>query len=157
MVARGAIKGYPDGTFRPENKITRAEFVSVLVRAFDLKEGGGQNFADTDGHWAAGAVAIAVRHGIVQGYGNDIFGPDDFITREQMVMMLVKAAGGTPKDGITSFADDSRISDWARGAMALAAESGIINGYPDNTVHPQGDASRAEGVTMIVNALKTDA
>jgi len=154
LIILGAISGYPDGTFRPDNRITRAEFVSILIKAFELQAPRtGEDFADIAGHWAAGAIATAAHHDIVKGYGDNLFGPDGYITREQMALMLVKAVGVNLVDESTLFADDSSISEWARGALAAAANNGIINGYPDNTVRPQENASRAEAVTMIVNAM----
>ena len=92
-------------------------------------------------------------YGIVNGYDENTFGPDDTITREQMAVMIVKAAKLTPVPGDLSFADGHTISDWARESMAAAVQNGIITGYPDNTVRPQGNATRAEAVTVIMNAL----
>ena len=153
LVALGAIGGYPDGTFKPDNKITRAEFTSILVPAFKLELRSGKAFADTDGHWAQEAIATASSFGIVSGYDADTFGPDDPVTREQMAAMVVKAAGLTPAAEALTFTDSGSISDWAKSSMAAAVKNGIINGYPDNTVRPQGNATRAEAVTVIVNAL----
>jgi hypothetical protein len=74
-----------------------------------------------------------------------------------MAVMVVKAAKLTPAAVELSFTDSAGISEWAREAMTTAVANGIINGYPDNTVRPQGSATRAEAVTVIVNALpKTD-
>lgn len=153
LVALGAIGGYPDGSFKPDNKITRAEFTSILVPAFKLELRSGKVFADTDGHWAQEAIATASSFGIVSGYDADTFGPDDPVTREQMAAMVVKAAGLTPAAEALTFTDSGSISGWAKSSMAAAVKNGIINGYPDNTVRPQGNATRAEAVTVIVNAL----
>ncbi len=154
LIALGAINGYPDGTFQPDNPVTRAEFVSILVKAFELKSQYRQYFADTHEHWAAEAIATATCFDIVKGYGDNRFGPDEHITREQMAIMIVKAARMAPAGETTEFSDDSSISGWAKGFLAAAAKNGIIKGYPDNTVRPQGEASRAEAVTAIVQALK---
>lgn len=159
LMAEGVISGYPDGTFRPDNHITRAEFVTILVKAFVLQVQPERDFDDTADHWAAGAVAAAAHHGIVQGHGDNRFGPDEYITREQMTIMMVKAAGIDPLHETTGFKDDSSISPWARESLAAAAKEGLISGYPDGTVRPLGEATRAEAVTMFVNALgeKTEA
>ncbi len=154
LVAMGCISGYPDGSFKPNKSITRAEFATVLVNAFKLSSSnGGKKFADTADHWAGDFIAIAAANGIVGGYDADTFGPNDLITREQMAAMIVKAAKLTPAAGETQFVDSSSISSWAREAMAAATEHGIMNGYPDDTVRPQAGATRAEAVTVIVNAL----
>lgn len=153
LVALGAISGYPDGTFRPNNNITRAEFATVLVKAFQLEPQSGKVFKDTAGHWAQETISTAASYGIVGGYSADTFGPDDLITREQMAVMVVKAAELTPAAVELSFTDSASISEWAREAMTTAVANGIISGYPDNTVRPQGNATRAEAATVIVNAL----
>lgn len=153
LIALGAIGGYLDATFKPDNNITRAEFTSILVKAFDLESQNKKEFADTLGHWAEEPICIAADHGIVMGHGDNHFGPDEYITREQMALMIVQVAKLTPVLEATPFTDDHKISAWARGAVAIAVKNGIINGYPDNTVRPQGNATRAEAVTVIVSAL----
>ncbi|WP_192895345.1 S-layer homology domain-containing protein [Pelotomaculum sp. FP] len=154
LVALGAISGYPDGTFKPDNSITRAEFAAVLVKAFKLENKGGGVFADTTAHWARDYIAAAADNGVVNGYDTGAFGPDDLITREQMAVMIVKAAKLTPVAGETQFADNGSISGWAGNAVVTATRNGIMKGYPDNTFQPHSQATRAEAVTVIVNALK---
>ncbi len=153
LVAMGAINGYPDGTFKPDHTITRAEFASVLVQAFKFENMDGKTFADTAGHWSEEYITTATAHGLVNGYDDGAFGPDDLITREQIAVMIVKAAKLSPSAGDLQFADGGMISGWAGEAIATAAKHGILNGYPDNTFQPQGSATRAEAVTAIVNAL----
>lgn len=153
LVAQGAIKGYPDGTFQPDTTITRAEFTTVVVKAFNLTNSNGKVFTDTSGHWAKDYIATATAAGIVGGYNDNIFGPNDPVTREQMAAMVVKAANLTAATGENQFADSSSIAGWAREAVATAVNNQIIRGYPDNTFKPGGKATRAEAVTVIVNAL----
>lgn len=154
LVALGAISGYPDGTFRPDNKITRAEFATVLVKALKLSPQSGKVFNDTAGHWAGDFIATAAANGIVNGYSDTQFGPDDNITREQMAVMIVKAAQLSVVSGGKNFADKDRISAWAKDAVATASENNIITGYSDNTFRPGDSATRAEAVTVIVRLLK---
>jgi hypothetical protein len=153
LVSLGAISGYPDRTFRPNNNITRAEFVTALVKAFRVEGQGGKIFADTASHWAKDFIAVAAANGIASGYDGDAFRPDEVITREQMAAMIMKAARLTPVEKELAFIDSDSISTWARQAVATVTENGIMKGYPDNTVRPQGNATRAEAVTVIVNAL----
>lgn len=153
LVTRGAIKGYPDNTFRPDTTITRAEFTTVVVKAFNLTNSNGKVFTDTSGHWAKDYIATATAAGIVGGYNDNTFGPDDPITREQMAAIVVKASCLTAAAGENQFIDNSSIADWAQDAVATAVNHQIINGYPDNTFKPGGKATRAEAVTVIVNAL----
>ncbi len=153
LVKQGCISGYPDGSFKPENRITRAEFVAVLVKAFQIESNGGKVFTDTAAHWARDYIAAAAAKGLVSGYAGGNFGPDDPVTREQMAVMIVKAAGLAPAAGAPGFADSADISGWAVEAIATATENGIIKGYLDNTIRPKGNATRAEAVTVIMNAL----
>lgn len=154
LISLGAIGGYPDGTFKPDQGISRAEFASILVKALQLEQKQGKVFNDTAGHWAQDAIATAAAYGIVNGYSDTSFGPDDSITREQMAVMVVKAAKlAEVKEG-KAFADGNKISAWAGNAVATASQNQIINGYPDNTFRPQNNASRAEAATVIVKALQ---
>lgn len=156
LVALGAIGGYPDGSFAPEKSIKRAEFASVLVKAFKLESGEGKVFADTQDHWAKDAIAAAYANSIISGYNNDKFGPDDTITREQMAVMIVRAAKLAPVTGNAAFTDSDSISAWAAEAVATAYSNQLMSGYPDKTFGPAKGASRAEAVTVIFNSLQKD-
>lgn len=154
LAGLGAISGYPDGTFKPDGAITRAEFAAVLVKAFKLEARQGKVFSDTAGHWAGEAIATAAAHGIISGYSDTAFGPDDPVTREQMAVMIVKAAQLETVTEKPTFADSADISPWAEAAVAAAAENGIIKGYPDNAFRPAAGVTRAEAATAIVNAVR---
>ena len=155
LVKSGAIGGYPDGTFKPDQGISRAEFVTILVKALQLSAQNGKVFDDTANHWARQFIATAAANGVVSGYSETAFGPDDLITREQMTVMIVKAAGlkaGASKPA--SFTDGDQISPWAAEAVSVSASQGIVNGYPDTTFRPRGTATRAEAVTVIAQTQK---
>ncbi|MEN6461550.1 MAG: fibronectin type III domain-containing protein [Syntrophomonas sp.] len=152
LIASGAISGYPNGTFGPDNTISRAEFASIIVRAFKLVPKDGRVFNDTAAHWAKDAIATAAGNGIVSGYDSANFGPDDKITREQMAIIIDKLISNNTSTGKT-FADGKGISAWAEDAVARVSGNGIIAGYPDNTFRPKVNATRAEAVTVILNAL----
>lgn len=154
LVTLGAVNGYPDNTFKPENSITRAEFVTIIVKAFHLKVQDSKSFADTSNHWAYREIATAAAHGVVNGYDDNTFGPDDLITREQMATIVTRAAQINLADNPVSFTDGSDISDWARTALATAAAKGLITGYEDGTVKPKTNSTRAEAVTVILRALQ---
>ncbi len=154
LVATYAIKGYPDGTFKPDKGISRAEFVTIVVKAFQLSEKNGKVFEDTANHWAQNSITTAAAHGIVSGYSDNAFGPDDLITREQMAVMIVKAAKLAETQKGKTFADGNKISAWARDAVATASANNIISGYPDNTFGPQNNATRAESATVIIKSLE---
>ena len=152
LIKAGAISGYPDGSFRPDSSITRAEFAAVLVKALKLEPRSGVTFSDTVGHWAQVSIETAAGHGIVSGYENGSFGPDNLITREQMAVMIVKAADLSAGEGKT-FTDAGQIGAWAKTAVAAASGNSIISGYPDGSFRPQANATRAEAAAVIVKIL----
>ena len=153
LVASGAIGGYPDGTFKPDQGISRAEFATIVVKAFQLPEKTGKVFEDTANHWAKNFIATAAANGIVSGYSDTTFGPNDHITREQMAVMIVKAAKLVESQGKT-FVDTDTVSDWAKNAVVTASGKNIMSGYPDNTFRPKNNATRAEAATVIIKSLK---
>jgi len=155
LVSMGAITGYPDGSFKPDNDITRAEFATVLVKSLKLAPRSGPVFADTKGTWAESYISTAAAYGIVSGYDATLFGPNDPITREQMTVMVVRA---TQVISTLSFKDAAEIDPWARGYVAKAVKGSIlkgsiVNGYPDGTFRPLANATRAEAVTVITSIL----
>lgn len=153
LVASGVVSGYPDGSFKPDDTVTRAEFATMLVKAFELAPQSGKVFADTNGHWAEDYIATAAANGLVSGYDSGAFGPDDLITREQIAVMIVKAARLTMTSEETTFTDNSAVSGWAKVSVATMLKNGLMTGYPDNTFQPRGSATRAEAVTVILNTL----
>ena len=95
----GILNGYEDGTFGPEKDITRAEFATVVCRALNVKSAatGATQFADVPAdHWASGYINYVAGLGIVNGYGDGNFGPEDNVTYEQAIKMLVVALGFEP-------------------------------------------------------------
>lgn len=155
LVKQGAITGYPDNTYKPNDRITRAEFVTILVNAFGFKAQNSKSFADTTKHWAQSAISTASALGIADGYSENAFGPDEWITREQMATIIIRAARiDSTEPAIVHFSDNSSVSDWAKTPLAIAAAKGLIDGYEDGTVKPQANASRAEAAAVILRALQ---
>jgi len=155
------ITGYPDGSFKPDGAITRAEFVSILSRVLKLQTYNppASEFSDvSSSDWFYGSVESAVYAGIVNGESNVSFSPDKPITREEMATILVNALGQQNEaeasmGANTGFADDASISSWAKGFVIVAAKDGLLKGYPDSSFRPQGDATRAEACSMINSFL----
>lgn len=144
---------YPGITFKPDTTVTRAEFATILVKAFGFPPQTGKIFADTANHWSKDFIATAAALGIADGYGDNNFGPDDLITREQMAVMIVEALKLDQVNGETAFADNSNISKWAKGAVFTVVENKIMQGCLDNTFRPHVSATRAEAVNTIEKAL----
>ena len=153
LVDLKVLSGYPDKTFKPNNDISRAEFATVIVKALKLEAKAGKVFADTANHWAKDFIATANAYGIINGYSDSSFGPNDPITREQMAVMIANALKLSGSSTSISFTDANSISDWAKDAVAVVAEKGIITGYPDGSFKPDGKLTRAEAASVTVRAL----
>lgn len=156
MAGIGIIGGYPDGSLQPDRSITRAEFIAVVVRALKAEaSGAAAAFSDAQGHWAEPAIAAAYALGWTGGVGENRFGPDEAITREQMLVILMRALKAPAASGAAAaFADADSISQWANSAIAAAVELGIAQGYPDGTIRPAAPATRAEALAVLARALK---
>ena len=159
LIELGVINGYGDGTFRPDNTITRAEFSTIVRKAFKYDEAEGNSFDDTSNHWAKNEVHTLVCSGVIDKaeYG-DLYIPDKNITRIEMAKMIVRAVGLGEQavdmaGNDTRFIDNTDIPSADRGYIIIASDKGIINGYPDLTFKPYGEATRAEASTMVINAL----
>ncbi|MEK3731666.1 S-layer homology domain-containing protein [Paenibacillus sp. FSL M8-0334] len=158
--AKGIIAGYPDGTFRPDHAVTRAEFTLMLVRALRLEgEAGGDApaFADGEqiGEWAKQAIDLAARAGIVSGYEDGTFRPGRPVTRVEMAVMIARATGAELTDHThTRFADDARIPAWAKSYVEEVRIMGIIHGRDRNLFAPNETLTRAEAVTSILRLLE---
>ncbi|MBD5169927.1 MAG: leucine-rich repeat protein [Oscillibacter sp.] len=153
----GLMNGYSNGTFGPDNYLSRAMLAQILYN----REGapavtGGSAFTDAaPGQWYTSAVAWAAANGIVGGYGDGRFGPNDNITREQLAVMLWRYAGSPAAAGEElAFHDADRISGYALDAMRWAVENGILNGYGDGLLGPQGLATRAQVAQMLKNYME---
>lgn len=148
FVEKGYISGYPDGTFLPNNPMTRAEFVTVLNKVFSLTNSSGVVFNDTNNHWAKDAIDIAVTNGICNGVSDTEFMPNAYITREQAATMISNYKKLTSTNQ-TSFEDYLDISSWATVSVENVVEAGYMTGYPDNTFKPKDNISRAEAVVTL--------
>lgn len=150
----GLVNGYPDGTFRPNNFVTREEFASMLAHAIRLdSEAAELVFTDVDqiGEWAKQAIAQAAKARIIVGYPDGSFRPDANIGRAESALMLARAMGApvetyTP----TGFADDSSIPLWSKGAVQSLAELGVVTGRSGNRFEPWASTTRAEAVVLLV-------
>ncbi|OIB04252.1 hypothetical protein AK95_11605 [Paenibacillus sp. LC231] len=154
LAEKGIVNGYTDGSFRPDRMMSRAEFAAILVQALGLTSKGNKEFADTTDHWARLAISTAYAYGIIHGYDSVSFGPDDFITREEMAQMVVQAYQLDHPLTNKTFIDQNKIAAWARKAMMIAVDHGIMKGYPNNMLKPQSHASRAEAITVIWRAME---
>ena len=114
----GIIAGYPDGTFRPNAPITRAEFAAIATRFDNNGDKTPVNFTDIIGHWAEGEITVAANHGWVSGYGDNTFRPQNQITRAEtmsLVNRVLKRLPETPADllpDMITWTDNADTSSW---------------------------------------------
>lgn len=152
----GIVTGYPDGTFRPNGLVTRAEFAAMLIRALGMTTDASDapDFRDDIPAWARPVVAKAAEAGLVAGYEDGTFRPGNRIMRAEMTVMIIRALGREPApDGRTSFADRERIPAWAHPSVAEAVKLGLVRGRGGNRFVPNDHATRAEAVTLILAML----
>jgi len=160
-VEAGYVHGYPDGTFRPDGPVTRAEALKLIAAGLGVGPVPGvwQPFADLDGHWLAGHgwIQAAVQAGIFPAEkASGRFEPDSPAAREDLAKWAVRVLrGGTAArtwSGVLGFRDAAAVSRVPY--VGLAADRGIIVGYPDGTFRPQGGATRAEAVAVVERARR---
>jgi len=153
----GFVTGYTDGTFKPDNNVTRAEFTVMLARAMKLESNAGteSNYADQISSWAKPFVSAAEQAGIVKGYQDGTFRPNNQITRAEMTAMMIRALG-TPLNSLTqlTFADADQISAWAQPFVKAAVDKGLIAGRSNNQFAPEASATRAEATVFLLRLIE---
>lgn len=150
------MSGYGDGRFGPDDALSRAQLAQILYHAENKPvTAGGSSFADVaDGQWCSSAIAWAAGTGIVTGYGDGNFGPNDPVTREQLVTMLYRYAGTPAVPNLPlDFTDVDVASGYALDALRWAVEEGILSGY-DGQLDPRGEATRAQVAAMLQRYLE---
>lgn len=162
LAARKIITGHSEVIFNPDVNITRAEFTVFIVRLFDLQkiqDDTTNNFLDiNETDWFFDIVLIGNQHNIINGIDENHFAPNEFITREQMVTVIIRALSNTNindaqtyETDIDRFEDKEAISDWSLEHIRKALSLGIIKGRKENIFEPKGSATRAEAATIIKN------
>lgn len=158
-IDEGLMEGYGNGLFGPNDTLSRAQLCQIIYNMEGQPATSGSSvFTDVaDGAWYADAVTWAASQGIVGGYGNGLFGPEDNITREQLAAILYRYAQAKGYDvsvgedtNILSYTDALEISEYAIPAMQWACGAGVIEGVTDSTLVPQGDATRAQAAVMLM-------
>ena len=160
LAMRGMISGRDQYTFDPNANITRAEYCQILMGAINaLNAKGESTFADVASTaWYYNAVSVASQLGIVSGYGDGNFGPNDLITRQDMALMTYKTAkimnkSLEPVNAEITFEDSHEISDYAFEAVMTLQKAGIINGMTDTTFEPHSNATRAQSAKVIFDTF----
>lgn len=162
LAAKRIINGEAPNRFSPDKSITRAEFTAILVRSLGLRvPNKAATFSDVaKGDWFTDVIATAVEAGIVNGYTDGSFKPNEQVTREQMAVMLARALSYVNKsvevneNALEKYTDKGSISAWAKPAIDELLTSQIMKGKSDTTIDPAALASRAEAAVMIKRFLQ---
>lgn len=156
---REIVNGIGDNVYNPDGTLTRAMFVTMLGRIHgNLGTYDEHSFNDIEkDSWYEDYVSWASHNGIIEGYDEENFGPNDSITREQICTMLyryIKFEGyKLMSEDLDDFTDHALISDWAYESVSAVKGFDIINGYEDGSFKPQGMATRAEAATMFTRLI----
>ena len=158
----GLMDGVGTGLFAPNSQTTRAQLVTILHRlAGQPAPSGDSGFSDVEtGTWYTDAVAWAAQNGIVNGVSDTQFAPGDDITREQLAVILYRYAAYQGYDvsqqaDLSGFVDAGTISTYAQEALSWANAQGLVLGFEDDSLRPQGNASRAQIAAVLMRFCQT--
>lgn len=158
LASKGILSGMGNNMFKPDDYVTREQFAKILAEAFEIvKDNGESSFADVEkGSWYEKYVASVYDKGIAGGIGGNMFGIGQNMTRQDMAVMIVRAAKalgldlGTPS--AHAYNDEGRIADYAKEAVSLLVGANVVSGFEDNTFRPSENCTRAQ-VAKIVSAV----
>lgn len=152
---KGLISGYTDGTFKPNNSVTRAEFLAFINRSFNLTQTADINFKDVKStDWFYNDLRIAKAANIIDGYEDNTMRPNNSITREEAAAIVARLLNlrESGQDLLIKFKDSSQVSEWSKGSLNALVANGLIAGYDDNTISPKQPITRAEAVVLLSRA-----
>lgn len=154
---KGYVSGYPDGSFKPEGFVTRAEFVKMVNLSFGYTELDNINFLDVDKNdWFYIEIQKGFKAGYINGISSDKFAPESHITREQAAVIICKILELDSQNDLSksNFSDHNNISLWAKNYVNLAANLSIVQGYENNSFKPQNPIKRAEAIKVLQRAIE---
>lgn len=157
VVEHGIMTGTSATTFSPNTAMNRAMVAQILYNLEGQPTVTGEStFTDSNTHWAAKAIAWAQKTGVVSGYGNNTFRPNQAVTREELAQMLYNYAEYkqydlTASGDLIAFPDGNNVQGWAKTAMSWANGNQLINGFEDDTLRPGGDSTRAQAASILMN------
>ncbi|MNW27496.1 Endo-1,4-beta-xylanase A precursor [compost metagenome] len=164
MASRLVIEGTSASTFEPNREITRAEFATIAVRAFGLQDQSrtGKTFSDVNQDaWYQTYVNTASAYGLLTGYNDGSFKPNQNISREEAIAILIRAVklahvdtAANSLSELESYKDGDLVSSWATAAVGFAVQQGIVKGDHAGMLNSQSPVSRAETAALIERILK---
>ncbi|WP_187329218.1 S-layer homology domain-containing protein [Halomicronema hongdechloris] len=154
------IAGFPNGSFKPNQPVTRAQFAAIVRNAFEQPQiRSATRFSDVSAdYWARDAIAEAYRRGFLSGYPNGTFRPEQQIPRVQVLVSLVNglefSASGSINEALSLYRDADQIPSYAEDEVAAATESALVVNYPNiDTLRPEQVSTRADVAAFIYQAL----
>ena len=153
----GLINGYGNGYFGKNDPITRGQIVQILYNHYGTDVGSNSGFSDVPADaWYAKAVTWAAKNGVVSGYSNGTFGPNNKLTREQMVTILYNVAGRPSADTsmLAPFTDRGDVASYAVPGFSWAVSNGIVSGTSTTTLSPRGTATRAQVAVIMIRYIE---
>ncbi|QOX65053.1 hypothetical protein FRZ06_17735 [Anoxybacterium hadale] len=155
------ISGYPDGGFQPDKAVTRAEFISMVNRTYELNR---LDIADTStlsdvpySSWYYKDVTLAVSAGYAGGYNDGTFRPNNPITRQEAAVMLDRLIPNGKKAGsLKSYPDSKQLQSWAAAAFSKLNGKGYMGPYSDNKLHPADPLTRAQTAKILSDILDNE-
>jgi len=150
-VEKGILLGYQDGTIKPDNNITRAEFVTLINKVFGFYELTQEQFIDVENtKWYSDEILKARAAGYIAGYENNVFKPENFITRQEAVVIIAKVFELKSGDNLLSkISDGEKVKEYAKESVNALLEKGYITGYEDGTFRPDNYITRAETIKIL--------
>lgn len=149
------VNGVSKEIFSPDGYVTRGQFITMLCRAYKIEGRSGDNFSDAGNTWYTGYLAAAKQLGISNGTGNNMFTPEEKITREEIITLIYNYLndGGSYKDDSVNFDDADKISEWALDAVKFGVKNGYIKGKDNNCFDPVSCCTRAEAAQIFYNIM----
>lgn len=152
-IDQGLITTYPDGKFKPDNYISRAEFVNFVNKTYGFTSTASISFPDVQiGDWYYNAISVAVAKGYITGYPDGTMKPTDPITREGAAAIIMKINDLTSNPAAAAALTDSSSFTWSKGAIGAVLEANIMKGMPDGSFGPLKFITRAEAVIALDRA-----
>ncbi|QQE65811.1 hypothetical protein GFS31_25010 [Leptolyngbya sp. BL0902] len=160
LAAQGIIAGFPDGTFKPDQAVTRAQFAAIVRNAFDQPlNRSSPRFSDVPAnYWGANAIANAYGQGFMSGYPGNVFQPEQQIPRVQALVALANGLTFSPNGSVNEvlgvFRDANQIPDYGRSPVAAATERRMVVNYPNvDSLRPVATATRADIAAFVYQAM----
>lgn len=153
-IEKGLASGYPDGTFRPKNDISRAEFMKLVNSAFGYTAEMEIDYDDViEGKWYISTIKRAKAANYITGYDDGTMRPDNTITREEVAAIITRITNlSLNEKGIEEFKDKGNIH-WSKGFVGAVASAKYMVGFPDGSFKPQNNITRGEAVYALNNII----